>query len=88
MLAWPTDPVTRQQPGDGTQTDPAKNRSAPYLRGTFDWTQNCVDFEADTPRVEAARCRRFCASTNSGNMWCDDVTLELVRSAFPSGDGR
>jgi hypothetical protein len=58
------------------------------LLGTFDWTQNCVGFVADTPRVEVACRLGFYASTNSGNMWCDDVTLEHVRRAFPPGDGR
>jgi hypothetical protein len=52
------------------------------LLGTFDWTQRCVTFTADSPRVEVACRLGFYSSTNSGRLWCDDFTLEPVRRPF------
>lgn len=52
------------------------------LLGTFDWTQRCVGFTAETPRVEVACRLGFYGSTVSGELWCDDLTLEPVRRAF------
>jgi hypothetical protein len=52
------------------------------LLGTFDWTQRCVSFTADTPRVDVACRIGFYGSTNSGKLWCDDFTLEHVRRPF------
>jgi hypothetical protein len=53
------------------------------LQGTFDWTQRCVSFIAETPRVDVACRLGFYGSTISGKAWCDDFTLEHVRRAFP-----
>jgi hypothetical protein len=52
------------------------------LLGSFDWTQRCVSFVAETPRVDVACRVGFYGSTNSGKAWCDDFTLEHVRRAF------
>jgi hypothetical protein len=52
------------------------------LLGTFDWTQRCVSFTAETPRVDVACRVGFYGSTNSGQLWCDDFTLEHLRRAF------
>jgi hypothetical protein len=54
------------------------------LSGTFDWTKACVDFVAETPRVEVACRLGFYGSTASGTLWCDDFTLAPIRlhSAF------
>jgi M6 family metalloprotease-like protein len=52
------------------------------LLGTFDWTQSCVGFTAETPRVDVACRLGFYGSTISGQVWCDDFTLEHVRKAF------
>ncbi len=52
------------------------------LQGTFDWTQRCVTFTAQTPRVDVACRLGFYGSTMSGRVWCDDFTLERVRKAF------
>ncbi len=52
------------------------------LLGTFDWTQRCVSFTAETPRVEVSCRLGFYGSTISGKVWCDDFTLEHVRKVF------
>jgi len=52
------------------------------LLGTFDWTQSCVGFTAETPQVDVACRLGFYGSTISGKVWCDDFTLERVRKAF------
>jgi hypothetical protein len=50
--------------------------------GTFDWTLECATFEAET-ETATIQCRLgHWASTVSGSMWCDDVTVEALESAF------
>ena len=75
----------------GVQGDVAANVSllggfvrSETLSGTFNWTQSCVSFTADTSRVEVACRLGFYGSTAAGKVWCDDFTLEHVRlhSAF------
>jgi M6 family metalloprotease-like protein len=55
---------------------------AGHLLGTFDWTQKCVLFTSVTPRVEVACRLGFWSNLASGRLWCDDMTLERLRSAF------
>ena len=53
------------------------------LFGTFDWRQICVPYVAD---VTTGRRRLpalgFFSSLTSGQLWCDDLSLELLGSAF------
>jgi hypothetical protein len=52
------------------------------LSGTFDWKQACVIFRPDTPSTTLACRLGFYGSTVTGKMWCDDMTLEPLKSAF------
>jgi hypothetical protein len=52
------------------------------LSGTFDWKQACVIFRpVDTSAALACRIG-FYGSTVTGKLWCDDMTLEPLKSAF------
>jgi hypothetical protein len=56
------------------------------LYGTFDWTRRCTLFAPATPGFAVA-CRLGGFSfTTSGRMWCDDVTLFMLESAFDAAD--
>ncbi|MDO9215723.1 MAG: hypothetical protein Q7U14_00540 [Lacisediminimonas sp.] len=52
------------------------------LSGTFDWTQACVVFRPDTTSATLACRMGFYGSTVTGKLWCDDMTLEPLKSAF------
>jgi hypothetical protein len=52
------------------------------LLGTFGWTQRCFDFTAETTRADVACRLGFTASMASGTLWCDDLSVERIRSAF------
>jgi hypothetical protein len=52
------------------------------LSGTFDWKQACVIFRPDTSSTTLACRMGFYGSTATGKMWCDDMTLEPLKSAF------
>jgi hypothetical protein len=52
------------------------------LSGTFDWTQACVRFAAEADTVQAACRLGFYGSTLTGKVWCDNLTLRPVESAF------
>lgn len=52
------------------------------LWDTFDWTRSCVTFTAQTERADLACRMGFYGSTVSGKLWCDDFTLEHLRSPF------
>ncbi|MDF3031941.1 MAG: carbohydrate-binding, CenC-like protein [Moraxellaceae bacterium] len=53
------------------------------LSGTFDWTQACVVHEAATPTATYACRLGFYGSEVRGKLWCDDMSLVPLRSAFP-----
>ena len=56
--------------------------SSESLSGTFDWTQACLTFKAENT-TETVACRiGFFGSTVTGKLWCDDLTLTPLRSAF------
>lgn len=50
--------------------------------GTFDWKQACVIFQPDTSSATLACRIGFYGSTVTGKLWCDDMTLEPLKSAF------
>jgi hypothetical protein len=52
------------------------------LSGTFDWTQACVTFRPDSSSATLACRIGFYGSMVSGKLWCDDMTLEPLKSAF------
>lgn len=52
------------------------------LTGTFDWKQLCVTFRAQQSSATLACRMGFYGSTVTGKMWCDDMTVERLRSAF------
>ncbi|MFS2007726.1 hypothetical protein ACEN9F_29365 [Duganella sp. CT11-25] len=52
------------------------------LSGTFDWTQACVIFRPDSSSATLACRIGFYGSTMTGKLWCDDMTLEPLKSAF------
>jgi M6 family metalloprotease-like protein len=49
--------------------------------GTFDWTPGCVTFTASASSATVA-CQLGSASFAAGTLWCDDLSLRGVRSAF------
>ncbi len=52
------------------------------LSGTFDWKQACVIFRPEATTATLACRLGFFGSTVTGRMWCDDMTLAPLRSAF------
>jgi hypothetical protein len=56
--------------------------ASPGLVGTFHWTKSCVMFAADAPQLDVACRLGFYAGTVAGKLWCDDLSLEPLRSAF------
>lgn len=52
------------------------------VSGTFDWKQVCVTFRPETPSTTLACRLGFYANTVTGKMWCDGLTLEVLKSAF------
>lgn len=54
----------------------------PGLFGTFGFTQACaVETLTTTSASIACRLGGF-AATTSGTLWCDDVSFQLLSSAF------
>jgi hypothetical protein len=56
--------------------------SSESLSGTFDWTEKCVNFTADSALVTVSCRIGFWAGTSSGTLWCDKFSLARMRSAF------
>jgi hypothetical protein len=52
------------------------------LSGTFDWSQACVIFRPESTSAQLACRLGFYGSTVTGKVWCDDMTLVPLRSAF------
>ena len=52
------------------------------LLGTFDWTQQCVIFTAETTRADVACRLGFYGSVVSGKLWCDDMSLVRLFKPF------
>lgn len=50
--------------------------------GTFDWKRACVTFRAETTSAALACRIGGYGSTVTGKLWCDDMTLEPLNSAF------
>jgi hypothetical protein len=50
--------------------------------GTFGWEQACVIFRPETSDASLACRLGFYGSTVTGSMWCDDMTLVPLSSAF------
>lgn len=50
--------------------------------GSFDWAESCVVFKPDVTDIQVACRLGFYGSTVTGKVWCDDMTLALLRSAF------
>jgi hypothetical protein len=50
--------------------------------GTFDWTESCVTFKPEEANLRVACRLGFFGSTVTGKLWCDDMTLVQLRSAF------
>jgi M6 family metalloprotease-like protein len=50
--------------------------------GTFDWAESCVAFRPEASDVQLACRLGFYGSTVTGKMWCDDMSLTALRSAF------
>ena len=50
--------------------------------GTFDWTEFCVTFKPEEANLRVACRLGFFGSTVTGKLWCDDMTLVQLRSAF------
>lgn len=50
--------------------------------GTFDWKQACVTFRAESSSAALACRIGFYGSTVTGRLWCDDMRLEPLDSAF------
>ena len=50
--------------------------------GTFDWKQACVTFRAESSSAALACRIGFYGSTVTGKLWCDDMRLEPLDSAF------
>jgi hypothetical protein len=50
--------------------------------GTFDWTPQCVTFQAEVDTA-TIQCRLgHWASTVTGELHCDDMTVEAIDAAF------
>jgi M6 family metalloprotease-like protein len=58
---------------------------SPGLVGTFDWTHSCIMFTTDakTSRADVGCRLGHYLERVSGTLWCDDLSLERLRSAFP-----
>ncbi len=56
--------------------------SSDSLSGTFDWTRSCLTFNAESTTATVACRIGFFGSTVTGKLWCDDLTLTPLRSAF------
>lgn len=52
------------------------------LYGTFDWTRRCVVIGSPSGVLDAACRLGGFGATTSGTMWCDDVSLIRLESAF------
>jgi hypothetical protein len=50
--------------------------------GTFDWTESCVAFEPETADIRVTCRLGFFGSTVTGKLWCDDMALTEISSAF------
>jgi hypothetical protein len=50
--------------------------------GTFPWTESCAIFKAEAASVQVACRLGFYGSTVTGKLWCDDMSLTEIRSAF------
>ena len=50
--------------------------------GTFDWAELCVVFKPETTPVVVGCRIGFFGSTVTGRLWCDDLSLAPLRSAF------
>jgi hypothetical protein len=50
--------------------------------GTFDWAESCVMFKAEATSSQVACRLGFYGSTVTGKVWCDDMLLTPLRSAF------
>lgn len=50
--------------------------------GTFDWNRACVTFQAESSTVTAACRIGFYSSTVTGRLWCDEMSLTPLNSAF------
>ena len=57
---------------------------SPGLVGSFDWTKGCIMFTTDnkTSRADMGCRLGHYLERVSGRLWCDDLTLERLRSAF------
>lgn len=56
--------------------------SSGSLSGSFDWTKACVTFTPEN-NSSTLSCRLgFYGSTVTGQMWCDNLSLEAIESAF------
>jgi hypothetical protein len=52
------------------------------LHGSFDWTRRCTAIQAAGPTIDLACRLGSFAATTSGTMWCDDLSLVPLDSAF------
>ena len=50
--------------------------------GTFDWAESCVTFKPEATAIQVACRLGFYGSTVTGKLWCDDMSLTEIRSAF------
>jgi hypothetical protein len=50
--------------------------------GTFGWSESCVTFKPEEADIRVACRQGFFGSTVTGRLWCDDMTLVELRSAF------
>ena len=52
------------------------------VSGTFDWQRACVTFHPEASTATLTCRLGFFGSVVTGKMWCDDMTLEPLNSAF------
>lgn len=54
----------------------------PGLYGTFDFTRECTVVSADATTTDVACRLGGLAATSTGQVWCDDVSYQLLDSVF------
>lgn len=52
------------------------------LDATFDWTERCLEFQAETASPSVACRLGGFSATASGTLWCDDFSVIALPSAF------
>ena len=55
---------------------------SPSFSGTFKWRRTCLRFQAETSNVTVACRLGFYSSTLTGTLWCDNMSLTPLNSAF------